>query len=63
MIEVDGIVYEFFVRGLFEFVMEEVVWLLSGLNNEMKIGFDVNDIGDDWLVLSVYECFFGEDFF
>lgn len=62
MIEVDGIVHEFSVRGSPELVMEEVVWLLSGLNNEMKIGSDVNDIGDDWLVLSVYECFFGEDF-
>jgi pentatricopeptide repeat protein len=37
MIEVEGVVYEFSVRGSPEVVMEEVVWTLVGFSNMMKI--------------------------
>ncbi|KNA21972.1 hypothetical protein SOVF_038390 [Spinacia oleracea] len=43
-IEVDGVVHEFSVRGSPELVMDELVWLLNGLKNEMKIGFQRNDL-------------------
>ncbi|XP_059452481.1 pentatricopeptide repeat-containing protein At5g66520-like [Corylus avellana] len=37
MIEVEGVVYEFSVRGSPEVVMEEIVWTLVGFSNLMKI--------------------------
>ncbi|KAL2920547.1 hypothetical protein RDABS01_012038 [Bienertia sinuspersici] len=47
MIEVDGVVHEFSVRGSPELVMDELVGLLSGLSNEMKIGLQGNDLDDE----------------
>ncbi|XP_010693654.2 pentatricopeptide repeat-containing protein At5g66520 [Beta vulgaris subsp. vulgaris] len=46
MIEVDGVVREFSVRGSPELVMDELVWLLHRLNNKMKIGSQGNDLDD-----------------
>jgi|UniRef100_A0A2N9FG07 pentatricopeptide repeat protein len=37
MIEVDGLVREFSVRGSPEVLMEEVVWILNGFSSMMKI--------------------------
>ncbi|GMY17426.1 pentatricopeptide repeat-containing protein At5g66520-like [Fagus crenata] len=37
MIEVDGVVREFSVRGSPEVLMEEVVWILNGFSSMMKI--------------------------
>ncbi|CAO2821633.1 unnamed protein product [Amaranthus hypochondriacus] len=37
MIEVDGVVHEFSVRGSHELVMDEVLGLLNRLHNDMKI--------------------------
>ncbi|GAV61852.1 PPR domain-containing protein/PPR_2 domain-containing protein [Cephalotus follicularis] len=37
MIEVDGVVKEFSVRGSPDVMMTELIWVLNGLRNEMKI--------------------------
>ncbi|XP_057964659.1 pentatricopeptide repeat-containing protein At5g66520-like [Malania oleifera] len=42
MIEVDGVVYEFSVKGSPVVILEEVVWVLNGLSNEMKIDRDMH---------------------
>ncbi|KAK9291583.1 hypothetical protein L1049_019532 [Liquidambar formosana] len=44
MIEVDGVVYEFSVRGSPEVVMEDLAWVLNGLCNEMKVRIDMHDL-------------------
>ncbi|GMH09071.1 hypothetical protein Nepgr_010911 [Nepenthes gracilis] len=43
MIEVDGIVHEFSVRGSQELMMEDIIWVLKCLICEMRMNWHVND--------------------
>lgn len=42
MIELDGIVYDFSIKGSPEIVMDEINWVLIGLCHQMKINRDIS---------------------